>query len=201
MNRELKNQNCLKIAKFLSSRLFRSCMVGIVIVCLVVIAVPDYSYGEETAPQDTDGTDSQTNADDMEDMDINDIDLEEIPEEEETQDVEEEETQEDVKEEDTEDLEEIDETEEENSQQEEKKETASDSESKKTISTPKVTRTKAVSSSKKKRLDPIPQTGKNEVKAIAGLTGTIALGFYLFSKKLKRKLYRKQYIKTRRFLS
>lgn len=202
MNHEQKKQNCLKIAKFLSSRLFRGCMVGIVIVCLVIIAVPDHSYGEEATSQDTNVTDSLSDAaDDMEDTDLENIDLEEISEEEHTQD-----SEDTSKEGDTQDLEEIQESKDEDSQKEKgkkkNKEISSSSKSKKTktVSSPKASKTKTVSSSKKKQLDPIPQTGKNDVKAIAGLAGTIALGFYLCSKKL-RQMYKKQSIKTRRFLS
>lgn len=203
MNHEQKKQNCLKITRFLSSRLFRGCMAGIVIVCLVIIAVPDHSYGEEAASQDTNVTDSLSDAsDDMEETDLENIDLEEISEEEDTQD-----SEETSKEEDTQDLEEIQESKDEESQKEKEKkknkETSSDSKSKKakTISSPKASKAKTVSPPKKKQLDPIPQTGKNDVKAISGLAGTIALGFYFFSKKLRRQMYKKQSIKTRRFLS
>lgn len=199
MNREQKRQNYLKITRFLSSRLFRGCMAGIIIVCLIIIAVPDYSYGEEAASQDTNVTDSLSDAaDNMEDTNLDDIDLEEIPAEEDTQDLEDEDTQ---------DLEEIQESEDEESQKEKEtknnKKTSSDSKSKKTktVSSPKVSKAKTVSSSKKKQLDPIPQTGKSDVKVIAGLAGTIALGFYFFSKKLRRQMYKKQCVKTRRFLS
>lgn len=170
MNHASNKQHYMKFTKYLSTKPFRCCMAGIVMICLIIIAVPDHVYGEEAIPQDTSLTDTlaadEGEAEDMEDTDLEDIDLEEFEEED-----------------DADNLEEI----EEEAEAENKKASSNaKSKEKKTTASQKTSQTQASStSSEKRRLDSIPQTGENDVKAMAGLAGTIALGFYLFSKRLR----------------
>lgn len=172
MNHASNKQHYMKFTKYLSAKPFRCCMAGIVMICLIIIAVPDHVYGEEATPQDTSLTDTlaadEGEAEDMEDTDLDDVDLEEFEEED-----------------DTEELEEVEEPE---AAETENKKTSSNAKSKekKTAASQKTPQTQTSStSSEKRRLDSIPQTGENDVKAMAGLAGTIALGFYLFSKRLR----------------
>lgn len=172
----MNKQKVKYLKRFIGSRIFRTCMIGMMVVCLVMVLMPNSISGEErrvTALEaDDDSQDGAETAEDTSEADGEDVLLEEIEEDEDLIEIEEDGEAEESKD-----------AQEESDGAEEKSD--SRKEDKKSDTDKSVQKPKAKSSSQNRKLDNIPRTGPSNSKAAAGLVGTIALGLYLYSRKLR----------------
>lgn len=185
-NTKIHKTKTRNMKRFLGSRVFRGFMAGMMVVCLIMIVMPDPVYGEERSEDAlrTETSDSGLVSDPLQDADSqeveeDDIELIEIDEEEDLEEV-----QEDGQEE-----EESQAAEGETEEETEKDRPKEEAEKKEKVSKEDDTRNEQKTAKKttagNRKLDSVPRTGQRSKKGLAGLAGTAALGLYLYSRKLR----------------
>lgn len=185
-NTKIHKTKIRHMKRFLGSRVFRAFMAGMMVVCLIMIVMPDPVYGEERSEDAlrTETSDSSLASDPLQDADSqeveeDDIELIEIDEEEDLEEV-----QEDGQEEEGPQAAEG-ETEEETEEDRPKEEAEKKEKVSKEDDTQNEQKTAKKTTAGNRKLDSVPRTGQRSKKGLAGLAGTAALGLYLYSRKLR----------------